>query len=70
MVELLVCLQLLCALHQAMITMRSGKRHPVHMVGSYTIHIADTAEELVKLVGVKNGTFVVSAISKASKHDE
>lgn len=33
----------------------------------FPIHIADTAEELAKLVGVKNGTSVISAISKANK---
>lgn len=76
MVELLVCLQPLCALHQAMMTMSSGKLHPKFIWMEVTrdkyefpIHIADTAEELAKLVGVKNGTSVISAISKARKHN-
>ena len=78
MAESLVCLQPLCALHQAqmqVMTMSSGKRHPKFIWLEVTrdkyefpIHIADTAEELAKLAGVKNGISVISAISTASKH--
>lgn len=33
----------------------------------FPVHIADTADELAKLVGVKNATSVISAIGKAKK---
>lgn len=78
MVESLVYLQLLCVLHQVQIKlmMNDSKQHPKFIWMEVTrdkyefpIHIADTAEELAKLAGVKNGTSVISAISKASKHN-